>query len=178
MNDNFIKRLSGKLDKFITVHSSVKHIDPSINKPYPIAVVENNILYVFDADKPYHRYKFIMEHYMPDMHIPDEVRACFPLGFYGGKAAAVVSESALDTKKGQVSIFHEFAHCYQNNNECEQKTKDGLLVYKDSLEKNNYMWELNHEFPYNDGFFTDKLKELDAACKKETKKASGAFMNL
>jgi len=161
MGTELLNRLSAKLDKFVAFHSIVKGINYSIDRLYPIAIVESNTFYVFDFDEKDNRYKFIMEHNLRDMKIPDEVRACFPLDFYEGKAAAVVSESALDTAIGNVFIIHEFVHCYQNNDTCEQEIKDRLLIYQESLESRNYMWELNHEFPYDDSIFINKVKELD-----------------
>lgn len=159
MNRATLKKWEKALIKIVKLHSRIKHIDKALEQLHPIAIVENNIFYVFDYDAPSDKYSFIMEYSIPGFEIPDKVLASFPLDFYDTKPAAVVSEDAIYELEKQVFIFHEFIHCYQYlNGETDIKTT--LNIYKKYLNENNQMWEINHTFPYDDKDFAEKAVEL------------------
>ncbi|MBU3146673.1 hypothetical protein [Clostridium sp. CF012] len=57
-------------------------------------------------------------------------------------------------------IFHEFVHCFQSEN-CEDEIRVSLEIERKSKEENNYMWEINHPFPYENSIFIKKATELN-----------------
>ena len=160
MNANEIANLEDKLSKIVQMHSSIVNIDNSLNKLYPITIVENNTFYVFDYEKPNNKYKYIMEQSLPNISIPSDIMACFPLDFYDMKASAVISTSALDNIVGNTLIFHEFVHCYQYEN-YENDIKNTLQLHMQNMKIDNYMWEINYAFPYDDIYFINKVEELN-----------------
>ncbi len=135
-----------------TVHSQIKHLDFSLESLHPIAIVKNKTFYIFDYNRTKTIYELVYEKQLPDIQIPEKVLASFPLDFYNGKPAAVISEDALESLEKQVFIFHEFIHCFQYNNG-EQPIKETLEIYKMYKNENNYMWEINHPFPYENADF-------------------------
>jgi len=65
-----------------------------------------------------------------------------------------VHQDIFNSLAGYVTVFHEFMHCNQFLL-CEEKIKNELLIAQKALAANDYMWELNHKFPYNDSIFID-----------------------
>lgn len=145
---SIIEKYNDKLNRVIQLHKEFKNVHYSLEKLYPIAIAEENTLYVFDIEDGEDVYKFIMKHDMP-MCIPKGVKAAMDLDFYENKLAAVVSEDTFDTDEGYCFLFHEFVHCYQFYNS-GTKIKHKLRVYKEEIEKKNYMWECTYSFPYDD----------------------------
>lgn len=159
MNIENIKKWEETLKKITDLHKKIKHIDTSLEYLYPVAIVENNIFYVFDYNASADKYDFIIEYSIPGFEMPEKILASFPLDFYNNKPAAVVSEDAIYDIEKQVFIFHEFVHCYQFLNE-EMNIKATLEIYKKYINENNQMWEITHAFQYNDVVFTEKATEL------------------
>ena len=56
-------------------------------------------------------------------------------------------------------------HCYQWEN-CELKLKKKLGIAQEAMAKNDYMWELNHPFPYQDSVFTETYSLFLEALKE------------
>ena len=156
---DFIEKQLYSINGILEIHGKIMGISKSLEQLYPIAVVEDNVFYVFDLDKSNEKYEYKME-YISKMDIPKGVLAAFPLGSYNNKISAVVSSIAFDNIEGYVFIFHEFVHCFQFNGP-EMEIKRKLTVAKEAMEKNDYMWELNHPFPYENDIFIEKTKELD-----------------
>jgi hypothetical protein len=100
--------------------------------------------------------------YPVEMEMPQNVRATFPLGFYDGKPAAVITEEAFETIEGTVIIFHEFVHCFQTNEAGALDLRQTLTVAQEAEEKGDIQWELTYPFPYTSEFFVSKTEELDA----------------
>jgi hypothetical protein len=71
----------------------------------------------------------------------------------GSRMACVVTGEVFDTFDGYVTIFHEFIHCQQFET-CEQQIKQTLRVAQKALAAGDFMWEINHPFPYADAGFT------------------------
>lgn len=141
------------LQKIFEIQSKIEDIHPFLKKTFPVAIVEDNCFFVFDTDSSKKKYVLVKEA-PTKMPIPKGVRAAFPLECYEGKAACVVSGEIFESLEGYVTIFHEFMHCYQWKN-CEQKLKQKLGIARKAMEKKDFMWELNHPFPYQDNKFTE-----------------------
>ena len=164
--DALAKKYDAGLQKIIELQKKIIDLHPFLKKLYPVAVVEGDDFLIFDIDPKTKRYIFIKAA-QPAMIMPEGIRAAFPLDFYDNKMACVVSGEVFADLSGYATIFHEFIHCAQMEC-CEQKLKSKLKVAQEAQAKNDFMWELNHPFPYEDSVFTDVYTIfLEAASKKD-----------
>ncbi|WP_346935595.1 hypothetical protein [Clostridium sp.] len=124
-----------------------------------MAVVEEEYFFIFDLSEDNKCYEFKGEYKAP-MTVPEKVLASFPLDFYDMKPAAVVSKDAFNTLEGYIFIFHEFVHCYQWE-QGDNEIRETLEIAKIAKEKNDFMWELNHPFPYEDKVFINEASKLE-----------------
>jgi hypothetical protein len=157
----FIERQLASLEQICALHKEIKDIDRSLEKLGPVAVIENGVYFLFDVDESGENYEFKME-YPYDGGDAKGIRAAYDLSFYGYRMAAVISEEAFETADGQAQIFHEFVHCFQfSEGEGSWDLKMTLAAAREAWEKRDYMWDLNHPFPYADENFINKTGELD-----------------
>ena len=160
------KKYESSLQKISEIQFKIKKIHPFLKKLYPVAVVEKGDFYVFDWNAKKKHYVFIKSA-RPAMIVPEGVRAAFPLDIYDNKMACVVTEDVFDDLSGYATIFHEFIHCAQMEC-CEPDIKSRLGVAQNARAKNDYMWELNHPFPYEDSGFEEVYSVfLEQASKKD-----------
>lgn len=148
-----VEKYSESLQKIFEIQKKIVRIHPFLKKLYPVAIVEEDLFYVFDLDASGKKY-FLAKLAKPAMILPKGVRAAFPLDFYDNKMACVVTDEVFEDLSGYVMIFHEFVHCAQTDC-CEYKLKSGLSVARQAQEAGDYMWELNHPFPYEDSDFSE-----------------------
>lgn len=148
-----VEKYSQSLKKLFEIQKKIVRIHPFLKKLYPVAIVEGDLFYVFDLDSSGRRY-VLAKLAKPAMIVPEGIRAAFPLDFYDNKMACVVTGDVFDDPSGYVMIFHEFVHCAQTDC-CENKLKSGLSVAQQAQAANDYMWELNHPFPYEDSDFSE-----------------------
>ena len=123
-------------------------VHPFVSNLYPIAVAQDGHFFVFDLDSTRTQYKFVT-HAPTNMPVPEGVRAAFPLDFYGGKAACIVTGEVFDSPMGYVTIFHEFIHCHQWET-VEPALREKLPLAQHAAQRQDFMWEMNHPFPYGD----------------------------
>lgn len=135
------------------IHKEIKSIHPLLEKLYPVAVVEDEVFYVFAVEEEGAGYKLVKSA-QPAMIVPQGVRAAFPLDFYDNQMACVVTGEVFDDLAGYVTIFHEFIHCAQMAT-CELKLKARLSIAQEAEAAGDYMWELEHPFPYSDRQFEE-----------------------
>lgn len=147
------EQYAADLEKIEEMRQEIRDVHPLFAGLYPVAVVENNCFYVFDTVTSPVMYEPVLSQ-PSENELPDKLRAAFPLEFYEGKSAGVVTPDAFDTTEGYVSLFHEFVHCYQADNH-EQELKAELKVAAEAMEAGDFMWELEHPFPYEKPEFTD-----------------------
>jgi hypothetical protein len=160
------KKYDQGLQKIITLQKKIQNFHPFLKKSYPIAVVEGDDFLIYDFDLKKKQYVFVKAA-QPAMIVPEGVRAAFPLEFYDNKMACIVSGDVFNDLSGYATIFHEFIHCGQMEC-CELKLKSKLKVAQEAMAKNDFMWELNHAFPYEDTVFSEVYTIfLDAASKKD-----------
>jgi len=141
-------KYTASLKKLVDVHKQIQSLHPFLKKLYPVAVVEGENFYVFDVQKAGSAYELV-ESAQPAMIVSQGIRAAFPLDFYDNKMACVVSGDVFDDLSGFVMIFHEFIHCAQMENG-EPALKSRLRVAQRAQSESDFMWELNHPFPYED----------------------------
>jgi hypothetical protein len=157
------------LQKLFELQKEIEGIHQFLKKLYPVAIVEGDLFYVFDLDPSGKRY-VLAKLAKPAMIVPEGIRAAFPLDFYDNKMTCVVSGEVFNELSGYVMIFHEFVHCAQTDC-CENKLKSGLSIAQQAQASNDYMWELNHPFPYKDSDFSEIYKIfLEAATEEDADK--------
>lgn len=132
------------INALIPLKHRVDTLHPALEKSYPIAVLQDEQLNIYDVDQG--KYRFIKDVSVP-MPIPQGVRAAFQLQDYGGRIACVVSSDVFDSQEGYVTLLHEFVHCYQYET-CEQTLKMTLDIAQKAMEVDDFMWEINYPFPY------------------------------
>ncbi|MDR2166892.1 MAG: hypothetical protein LBE35_03450 [Clostridiales bacterium] len=154
----FIERQMRLIEAVCGMHRQIWDLDESLKKMYPIAIVKDDIFYIFGRKGQNCEYEFIME-YPAAMELPAKILAAFPLDFYDDKIAAVICADEFANPDNHVFVFHEFVHCYQFEN-FEQALKKGLKIYGEEMQKGNFMWEITHPFPYDDEVFVALTNEL------------------
>jgi len=159
MDDNaLIERQITFMDNIIKMHDTLKNIHISLEKLYPIAVVNNGYFFIFDINELGTKYEF---KHKAKTDLSDDVDwlAAFDLESYDGKFAAIIGKNILENSENYVFIFHEFVHCYQGET-VENDIKSNLTIFKEEMAKQNYSWEINYPFPFNDEYFINKTLEL------------------
>jgi hypothetical protein len=159
----FIEKQLVSLEQIAVLHKEIKDIDRSLEKLGPVAVVENNVYFIFDIDPSGEKYEFKME-YPSGMEFPvsENIFGAYPMLEYGNeKIAAVISEKAFESIEDRIFIFHEFVHCFQWNEAGVGGLRQTLAIAREAWEKRDFMWEINHPFPYESEYFINKTKELD-----------------
>jgi len=159
--------------KVLELQQSIQATHPLFGNTYPIAIVEGDSFLVFDVDDAGYSYRLVRQAPTP-MPIPVGVRAAFDLECYENKTACVVTGEVFDTLDGTITIFHEFVHCYQAST-CEMSLKQNLAVARQAMAAGNFMWEIEHPFPYNDPEFAEIYRTLfqavDCAADEEVLRA-------
>lgn len=140
-------------NQLIELHNKTNAIHPALAKLYPVALADEEALSIYDFDPQADCYQFIKRCPLP-MPIPLGVRAAFQIEAYGGRISCVVTPDIFTTREGFITILHEFVHCYQYET-CEQALKIGLDVAQKAHEVGDFMWEIDHPFPYNSTNFIE-----------------------
>lgn len=158
-----IARYEKSLAHVFEVQDRIKDVHPFLRRTCPVAVAEEGKFLIFRPEAAARKYIFVKA--VPaGMALPRGVRAAFPLEAYDNRMVCVVTGDVFDTEPGYVTIFHEFIHCLQWES-VEPKLKEKLAIYREAMSKKDYMWELNHPFPYERADFAAAyerfLKTLD-----------------
>lgn len=144
-------KIDSCLVKLTEVKNKAVHINKCFENFYPIAIAVKDSLYIFDSPGDSSKYTLVKKTAQP-FPIPAGMQASFPLSVYDNKAACVITPATLINPDGNVFILHEFIHCCQFNS-VETEIKEELSIYKEAMEKQDYMWEMSHPFPYNDTLY-------------------------
>jgi hypothetical protein len=134
------------LNQLIDLQNKISHIHTFLEKAFPIAIADADHFLIYEYDRSCRGYTFIKQAGVP-MPIPAGVRAAFPLESLDNRIACVVSGDVFESLEGFVTIFHEFIHCQQFEI-CESELKRGLGIAQKAQAARNFMWELDHPFPY------------------------------
>lgn len=164
IKDSIEMKYDTSLQKITKMYGDIKYLYAVFDRLYPVAIAENNQLYIFDADEN-SNYRFIKKFPEP-FPIPKGIRAAMPLEGYGFKCACVVTGEAFDDPESRIIIFHEFVHCVQFGS-VEMKLKEKLDVYNKSMKDRDYMWELNYLFPYTSFAFEDEYTKFVEALENK-----------
>lgn len=165
-----------KLDQ---LYKKIRNIHQSLEDIYPIAVVNNNQFNIYDGSQ-ISKYKLIKTEKSP-FPIPNKVRAAFPLNSFDNKIVVVVTSNIFNSLGEIIYIFHEFVHCFQFVN-YENELREKLEIEKYNKKKENFMWEINHKFPYSNNqvssVFAEYSKNLDLKNFAKVKKAKSKLKKL
>ena len=137
---------TNQLQKIFEIQEKIQSIHPFLQKLYPVAIVEDGYFLIYDTEQDYQQYRFVKKTAV-SLPIPPGVRAAFPLESYDNRMTCVVTADVFDALPGYVTIFHEFIHCQQAEI-CETQLKQNLEIARKAKAANDFMWELNHPFPY------------------------------
>jgi len=113
------------------------------NYQYPIGIGVSNKLHVFLEQSEGYQYKFTVT--LP-MEIQEGTKAAFSVDKLED-CCCIITPGCLKESNFYATILHEFVHCYQDRT-CEQDLKGKLEIYQRAFSSHNYMWEINHAFPY------------------------------
>jgi hypothetical protein len=138
-----------RLDQVIHLQRRFAGLHPALERCYPVAIVQDETFQIYDLVDSGEHYGFIQSA-PTSMPLPEGVRAAFNLESYDSRIACVVTPEVFDEPGGDVTILHEFVHCYQYST-CEMDLKAELDVARQAK---SAMWELEHPFPYQDQAFT------------------------
>ncbi len=152
-----------EFEKLVSLQKEIADIHPALEKFYPVALVVDNHFFLFDYDTTGGHYVFIKK-VQSEFPVSHGIRASFPLSFYDNKTSCVVSPEIFDSLDGYAILFHEFVHCYQANT-VEYELKKNLRINKEAMEKEQYSWELDYDFPYLEekfvGLYLKFLEEIE-----------------
>lgn len=142
------------LGRLFDLQERIRDIHPAFATLYPVAVVEKGRFRIYTPDASQRTYILAAE--AQDKYgVPKGVRAAMPLDVWENRIACVVTPEVFAEPGGYAIIFHEFVHCFQWETS-EPGLKKSLGVYNRAMERKDYMWELQHPFPYDDtDFVTD-----------------------
>jgi hypothetical protein len=166
MIENITLKYSDKFVSLLKLQDEIKSIHPLLNEHFPIVIVENKQLNIFEYEKG----EYVLSCIEPDlMNMPTGIRAAFPLECLQNKAVVIVSGEVFDTLSEQVIVFHEFVHCYQFHT-CELQLRKQIELAKRSVNTEDYSWELNYPFPYENKQYIELTRTLfDSLDKKDGK---------
>ena len=165
-DQTIISQVDSAMHRVMEIQGEIKDIHPLLSLVHPVAVLEEDHLYIFDVDTSDWEYRFQSKEPVP-FPMPKGIRASFPLSCYEGKPACIVSKDVFDSLDGIIMIFHEFIHCGQYHT-CELRLKETMEIARIAAENNDYSWELNHPFPYEDTVFVSNYTSfLDALSRND-----------
>jgi hypothetical protein len=151
LNSKFFSEIDSSLSRLIKMQSKVSFIHPALMNFYPVAIIQNDSLYIFDYNKKELKYKFIKQSPVP-FPMSEDMQASFPLSVYDNIPTCVTGKKIFNYINGYTIIMHEFVHCWQAA-EVEMEIKSKLKIAQIAMANKDYMWELNHPFPYDDSLF-------------------------
>lgn len=170
MEKDIALKYSNKFEALLKLQDKVKSIHPLLSEHFPIAIVEDKQLHIFE----YKKGSYSLSHIEPDtMDIPVGIRAAFPLECMQNQAAVVVTGEVFNAVSEQVIIFHEFVHCYQYHT-CEMQLREHIDLAKRSVNTSNYSWELDYPFPYSDYQYIEITRSLFESLDKKDDKLIGS----
>jgi hypothetical protein len=171
--DPVADKYSAPLARIFDLQDRLRSIHPALDKVYPVAIVENKAFHIFEPDPERRAYRLVRT--SPDTYdIPTGIRAAMPLDFWDNRIACVVTGEVFGQPDGYVFIFHEFVHCAQWEGP-ELELKGGLRLYQDAMKNKDYMWELQHPFPYEEAGFVKLYADLLAAWARDDVPAAASL---
>lgn len=127
------------------------------NHQYPIGIGVSDKLYVFQEQSGGYQYKATVS--MP-MEIQEGTKAAFSVDNFE-ECCCIITPSCLKESNFYATILHEFVHCYQDRT-CEQALKGQLEIYQRAISSHDYMWEINHAYPYTNPDYIELIQNISS----------------
>ena len=156
-----IAEFSAGLDRLVAIWEDVHNLHDYLESLQPVALVVGDSLVVFEPDSNGTSYDYQSTVAAP-FPMASGVRAAFPLQATQGRPACVVSEEIFESEEDLILLLHEFVHCSQGNT-VEYEIKATLAIATGASERGDFMWELEHPFPYDDPEFVRSYSEMNAS---------------
>ena len=125
------------------------------NYKYIVGIGISNKLHVFQEELNKYQYKTCIS--LPN-EIPEGTKAAFLIDDFAD-CSCIITPSCLKEPNFFATILHEFVHCYQNRT-CEQDLKEKLEIYQHAFKNRDYMWEINHSFPYTNSDYVKLVQNV------------------
>ncbi len=150
-----IKEFEIALSPVLKKKQEASSIHALFNYQYSIGIGVSDKLHVFQEQPGAYQYKTTVT--LP-MQIREGTKAAFPIDELGD-CCCIVTPSCLEESNFFATILHEFVHCYQSRT-CEEDLKTKLRIYQRATGTQDYMWEINHPFPYESPDYLKLLQEI------------------
>jgi hypothetical protein len=168
--ESMARHYGDSLKKIFEYQAKVADLHPALKSVYPVAIVESGEFFIFEPDPAAQVYRPVKS--FPDtFNVSKGIRAAMPLAGWNNRMACVVSGEAFDTPKGFVLVLHEFVHCYEWDT-CEQRLKEKLIIFQESMKNKDYMWELQFPFPYADQTWAPVYADWLSALERDDDQAA------
>lgn len=138
-----IKEIEIALSPVLKKKQEACSIHALFNYQYSIGIGISDKLHIFHEQPGTYQYKTTVT--LP-MQIPEGTKAAFPIDELED-CCCIITPSCLDEPNFYATILHEFVHCYQSRT-CEEDLKTELRIHQRATSTQDYMWEINHPFPY------------------------------
>ncbi len=149
------------LDRLFALQDTIRDIHPAFETLYPVAIVSDGRFHIYEPDMGRRAYRLALEAPVRTP-LPAAVRSAMPIDAWGNRMACLVTPDIFGERTGYAVIFHEFVHCYEWET-CELRLKRSLGVYRRSMERKDFMWELLYPFPYTDPDFARDYADMLSA---------------
>ena len=134
---------------------------PLFKDRYYVGITEDRTMYLFAESEDGFRYERTLD---AGQTIPVGTRAAFPIDGVDD-CVCIVTPECLDEPTGHITLMHEMVHCFQFR-ACEMQLRETLSIQRLANERQDFMWELNHQFPYEDrqfGHFIESIADAGVA---------------
>ncbi len=125
------------------------------NYRYPIGIGISDKLHIFREHSEAYQYKTTIT--LPKQ-IQEGTKAAFPVEELG-ECCCIITPGCFEESNCFATILHEFVHCYQSRT-CENPLKKRLGIYQRAISAQDYMWEIDHPFPYENPDYLNLLRNI------------------
>lgn len=152
---------SAGLDTLVVLWQDIRDLHEYLRDLQPIALVVGDSMVIFEPDAAGTAYQYRSTESTP-FPMSSGIRAAFPLQAMGGRSACVVGEGVFASEEELILVLHEFVHCSQANT-VEFEIKATLPIATRAAEAGDFMWEIQHPFPYTDSLFVEHYSAMIAS---------------
>jgi len=156
-----IARFSDGLDRLVVIWEDVRDLHDYLHELQPVALVVGDSLVIFEPDSIGTSYEYHSTVATP-FPMASGIRAAFPLQAMQGRSACVVSGDIFESEEDLILLLHEFVHCSQGNT-VEYEIKATMAIATEANDRGDFMWELEHPFPYDDPEFVRSYSSMNAS---------------
>ncbi|MCK5842837.1 MAG: hypothetical protein KAH31_11745 [Candidatus Sabulitectum sp.] len=150
-----IKEIETALSLVLKKKQEACSIHNLFNYKYPIGIGVSDKLHIFREHSEAYQYETTIT--LP-MQIQEGTKAAFPVNELG-ECCCIITPGCLEESNCFATILHEFVHCYQSRT-CEEELKAKLGIYQQAIIAQDYMWEIDHPFPYENPDYLKLLQNI------------------